>query len=215
MAFSSESYSSINSYGYSPRPLKEYLSDVLQLFLKYPGRNKPFIISITTSSTVELAKMLDQVVDLCEELDSLPQDEIHPRLPASQLIGVELNTSCPNIPGKPPPSYVMESLEPLLYRIAMSNEAFSRTKTGWLTIGLKLPPYVYSKQFEDAASALVKTQTYFPDFPNAISFITCTNTLGSNILLAEQTTMSSTGEFALPTVFGGMAGEAIHSLALG
>jgi len=82
-----------------------------------------------------------------------------------------------------------------------------------MTMGVKLPPYVYSKQFEEVAAALktVSANT------STISFITCTNTLGSSLLFAEQSECFDNieTEFALPTTHGGMAGDAIHTLSLG
>ncbi len=59
-------------------------------------------------------------------------------------VGVELNTSCPNIKGSTPPAYHMPSLAPILDVLA---RYFREDPT--LVIGLKLPPYVYSTQFDD------------------------------------------------------------------
>lgn len=220
VAFASDTYSSINSYGYSPRPLKEYTADVLELYRKNPGKNKPIIISITSSMPEELMIMLGEIVSLRDRIDQLPNDESIGRYPSSRLIGVELNTSCPNIPGKPPPSYDTTALLPLLVALdQFNNMTANRRGKPRLTLGLKLPPYVYSKQFEDLAKALLGNDEQ-PANPHPISFITCTNTLGSSVLFAEQAVKPSTPtgsacDFALPTVYGGLAGEAIHALALG
>jgi dihydroorotate dehydrogenase (fumarate) len=129
-------------------------------------------------------------------------------------IGVEINTSCPNIQGHPPPSYEPESLLPLLEVIA-SHLTFEPS----LAVGLKLPPYIYSAQFENVIEVL----TQLPDLHLAsgkrrhpIAFLTCTNTLGSCVLFASQTTETqSPNGFALPTAFGGLAGDSIHALSLG
>ena len=50
------------------------------------------------------------------------------------------------------------------------------------------------------------------------AFITCTNTLGNSLLFSDQTAQDESTDgrdFALPTPLGGLAGEALHSLALG
>jgi dihydroorotate dehydrogenase (fumarate) len=142
-------------------------------------------------------------------------------------IGIELNTSCPNIKGSPPPAYNMSGLTPILDVFA---QYFWRDPT--LAIGLKLPPYTYSTQFDE----LVRTISAYsrPDPSdesrrlNPFAFLTSTNTLGQTLFFAEQATVPVTAtatntstpvvlpwEFALPTVLGGMAGEALHPLALG
>jgi dihydroorotate dehydrogenase (fumarate) len=98
-------------------------------------------------------------------------------------------------------------------------------------IGLKLPPYVYSTQFDDLLRSIA---TYSRSDPSDASeesrrispfaFLTSTNTLGQTLFFAEQavplalpgsTASKESSGFALPTVMGGMAGEALHPLALG
>lgn len=121
-------------------------------------------------------------------------------------IAIELNTSCPNIRGRPPPSCDFPSLIPLLTVLA---RAYQKDNT--LTVGLKLPPYIYATQFTDVVTHL-SSFSHMDRSPFA--FITCTNTLGSSLLFGEQA-LEQTSGFALPTPLGGLAGEAIHSLALG
>jgi dihydroorotate dehydrogenase (fumarate) len=136
-------------------------------------------------------------------------------------VGIELNTSCPNITGSPPPAYHMADLTPILDVLA---RYFREDRT--LTIGIKLPPYVYSTQFDDLLRSVA---TYSrPDPSNEsrrispFAFLTSTNTLGQTLFFAEQTVplpgskaeAAPTG-FALPAAIGAMAGEALHPLALG
>jgi len=135
-------------------------------------------------------------------------------------VGIELNTSCPNIQGSPPPAYHMVSLMPILDVLA---RYFWEDPT--LVIGLKLPPYVYSTQFDDLLRGIA---TYSRSDPSdeshrisPFSFLSSTNTLGQTLFFAEQAVplpgkaeATPTGS-ALPTVIGGMAGEAVHPLALG
>lgn len=139
-------------------------------------------------------------------------------------VGIELNTSCPNIKGSPPPAYHMAVLMPILDVLA---RYFWEDPT--LVIGLKLPPYVYSSQFDELLQSIA---TYSRSDPSdesrrtsPFAFLTSTNTLGQTLFFAEQAVplpaaasnevaATPTG-FALPTVLGGMAGEALHPLALG
>jgi dihydroorotate dehydrogenase (fumarate) len=127
-------------------------------------------------------------------------------------IAIELNTSCPNIKNKPPPAYNMPSLLPLLETLA---EHYRQDPT--LTIGLKLPPYVYAQQFGDVVDVIA---SFTHEGRNPIAFLTCTNTLGSNLFFEDQVaekakSVAPESSFALPTPLGGLAGEALHSLALG
>lgn len=203
-AFSAESISSVNSYGYSPHPLSTYLIWIPRILQSNAASNKPFIISITSSTPARLSEMVAAIQHTRAELD----DSAGP----SSKIAIELNTSCPNIRGAPPPSYDFPTLLPLLQVFA---DEFYKDPT--LIVGLKLPPYVYSTQFEDVVRHI---STFTRDGRNPFTFFTSTNTLGSTLLFQEQTPLATTGlvpamPFALPTALGGLAGEAIHSLALG
>lgn len=144
-------------------------------------------------------------------------------------IGIELNTSCPNIKGSPPPAYNLSGLVPILDVLA---EYFWNDPT--LTVGLKLPPYLYSTQFEELVRCIA---TYSRPgssddlrLVNPFAFLTSTNTLGQTLFFAEQAAplpgqsvatdsdgggAAAPAVFALPTTLGGLAGEALHPLALG
>jgi dihydroorotate dehydrogenase (fumarate) len=160
---------------------------------------------------------------------------------ATSRIGIELNTSCPNIQGSPPLAYNMSGLTPILDVLA---QYFCRDPT--LAIGLKLPPYTYSTQFDELVKAVSAYSRPDPSDEsrslNPFAFLTSTNTLGQTLFFAEQITATVPNSpppgndlvisddavdtvgvaaaagsigFALPTVLGGMAGEALHPLALG
>ncbi|KAL5518543.1 URA1 [Sanghuangporus vaninii] len=212
VAFSAESVSSVNSYGYSPHPLSRYLSWVESL-LQTKGATKPVIISITSSSPSELKNMVEAIQKLRQKLGDTDGE--------TSRVGIELNTSCPNIAHAPPPSYTPSALSPLLAVLAM---AYWSDRT--LTVGLKLPPYTYSTQFTDIHTLIAGlSRDIDGERYNPIAFLSCTNTLGSSLLFAEQTltakeAQSKSGDeksspYALPTVLGGLAGETIHSLSLG
>lgn len=74
-------------------------------------------------------------------------------------------------------------------------------------IGIKTPPYTHAGQFQMLISALEASTALPGGCP--ISFITATNTLGSCLLLDE------IGGDAIGSGIGGMAGDALHPLALG
>jgi dihydroorotate dehydrogenase (fumarate) len=131
------------------------------------------------------------------------------------MIAIELNTSCPNIPNSPPSAYKFPSLVPLL---RILKDEYTKDET--LTIGLKLPPFVYRDQFREVLDGM-KVLCAITD--NGVStkcpfaFFTCTNTLGTNLLFAEQADFASrpTGQFAVPPGLGGLAGDSLHTLSLG
>lgn len=102
------------------------------------------------------------------------------------------------------------------------------------------PPFVHEQQFDSAlhhvtslnSDVALQAHNTTTDFRggagSVISFLTCTNTLGNSLLFADQSlsrtppTSSSltkknnpSTDFALSTVLGGLAGEALHPLALG
>ncbi|KAH9075736.1 hypothetical protein EDB83DRAFT_1813250 [Lactarius deliciosus] len=211
VAFTNNSISSVNSYGYSPHPLSVYIGYVDAILSSAPEHSiKPFIISITSSSPISLASMLDAIQEL--------RAKFHDTEGATSRIGIELNTSCPNIKGSPPPAYNISGLVPILDALA---ECFWKDPT--LTIGLKLPPYVYSTQFDDLVGCIA---TYSRPDPsddsrrlNPFAFLTSTNTLGQTLLFAEQATPAplsvvadsdggaAPAVFALPTGLGGHGGR--------
>ena len=209
VVFGNTSASTLNSFGYSPHPLSSYVKWTRTILTR--GTNtKPFIISITSNSHSELAQMVEDVQKLRQRLgdgtDGTPS-----------RVAVELNTSCPNIKGKPPPAYSFTTLLPLL---EVLTQAYRADRT--FTIGLKLAPYVASSQFEEVVECVA---SFSYDLENGIrvnpfAFLTCTNTVGNSLLFAHQTTapLAAGGKadgYALGPVLGGLAGEPIHALSLG
>ncbi|CAI6248376.1 unnamed protein product [Periconia digitata] len=220
---------SLNTLGYSPVPLKDYLtfiktiSDSLKdtpTSAETPngrgsGTNlKPFIISITGN--------VQEVIE-CYRLIS--EHQAHVRME----LAMEINLSCPNIPGKPPPAYNSATL--LAYLAALKSEISrqlesvppderpSHIKKYHVPIGIKSPPYTYRDQYQQLLNALLQSTTAEPvDLPSPVSFITATNTLGSSLLLSpgldgtfHHTLKSADGTSGI----GGLAGAPLHPLALG
>lgn len=186
---------SLNTLGYSPYPLSEYLSMVFKVIAssRSPQRaSKPFIISVT-GSTTEVRKCYQMIQHAQESLEN--------------ALCMEINLSCPNIAKKPPPAYSGTSMLEYLRILAELPTAEGARR---VAIGIKTPPYTYSGQFETLIEALLTAST--PLCP--IDFITATNTLGSSLVLA-----STDGTPALSSAsgagVGGMAGAPLHPLALG
>jgi dihydroorotate dehydrogenase (fumarate) len=206
VAFASSSTSSLNSYGYSPHKLFQYLTWIEDILSAAPASScKPFLVSTTTSHPDVLRSTIGAIQALRQ------------KGPAFAAIGIEFNTSCPNIRGSAPTGYAFPALGPLLDVLA---DAWRKDNT--LTIGLKLPPYVYAAQFAVVLDVLrgLSTVDEGGQAKNPIAYIACTNTLGNSLLFAEQVGRAESGTanesaFAVPTALGGLAGDALHALALG
>jgi dihydroorotate dehydrogenase (fumarate) len=170
---------------------------------------KPFIVSIAASDPTNLGEMLRDIQGLRENL----QD--HQAPPGKCRIAVEFNLSCPNTGDSAPLGYIHENISPF---IVVMRDAIKGDPT--LTIGCKLPPYLYQAQFTDFLQMLSSQVIDLNGEKRCpISFLTSTNTLGNSLLFSSQATSaalpSSDVEFALPTPLGGLAGESIHALSLG
>ncbi|KAL7811029.1 hypothetical protein V8C44DRAFT_109772 [Trichoderma aethiopicum] len=197
------SLASLNTLGYSPLPLSEYLSIISSFTPHSPPSSPPktIIISITGSpSEISSSHTL---------ITSFSSSSSFTSSPASFPLAIEINLSCPNIPTLPPPAYSPSSLA--TYLAALPNDSE-------IPIGIKIPPYTHAGQFDDFVSALLGSD--FPSSASApvpaskISFITATNTLGSSLLLSSSA--SASPEPLLPDAgIGGMAGPPLHPLALG
>ncbi|KAI1154569.1 hypothetical protein F4825DRAFT_161686 [Nemania diffusa] len=215
----SSSDASLNTLGYSPIPLAGYLGFIKTIdgeVKRGEGvemerrRNKPFIVSVTGSPD-EVAECYRCVAALAHEV-AVP-------------LAMEVNLSCPNIPGKPPPAYDGAALRAYVGRIAEAvteGEGKGRGKIPW---GVKTPPYTHAGQFEMFAAALREGALAPPGKDTVsgsesrstetcpLSFVTATNTLGSCLLLTEGEGESESGE--VPLGIGGVAGAPLHPLALG
>lgn len=107
---------------------------------------------------------------------------------------LELNLSCPNVPGKPQVGYDLASMEENLRRVS---EVFSSP------FGVKLPPYFDIAHFDQAAEVLNR-------FPN-VTFLTCVNSIGNGLVIDVETE----GVVIRPKQgFGGIGGQYILPTAL-
>lgn len=172
---------SLNNLGYSPLTLREYLSILEQLGRELdPHTHRKTVVISITGTPAEVAGCYDAIVE-------------HAGIPFP--LAMEINLSCPNIPGHPPPAYEADELA--LYIDALPSAPR-------IPIGIKTPPYTHAGQFTTLVSTLASTQA-----GGKLSFITATNTLGTCLIMdGEDPLLPGSG-------IGGMAGPPLHPLALG
>lgn len=189
--------SSVNTYGYSPTPLSEYLTMIEQIIRESKSKpQKPFIVSVTGSASdvVECRRLISETATRT----SIP-------------LLMEINLSCPNILNKPPPAYSSMVLQEYLFALQRSED--SRAP---ISIGIKTSPYTYHDQFVQIIDALKMTTGGGLRCP--VDFITATNTLGNCLVMSDaeepydyKPAVKSASGFGI----GGAGGSAIHALSLG
>lgn len=187
---------SINSYGFSPIKLNQYLTWIAQLYeeSKESVVRKPFIVSIGGSE--------DELVAAIRLIQNARNKLVKD---GSEFIAIELNLSCPNIPHHPPPSYDMQALSSVLENILIP---FCKEDNS-LVFGLKLTSYSYEKQYVDFVEQLTQKNHCLGSGKSPITYIAATNTVGMALAIDQ------TGQFMLPTPLGGLAGTSIHPISLG
>jgi dihydroorotate dehydrogenase (fumarate) len=192
--------SSLNTLGYSPIPLPEYLR-MLEAASNggvegfNPRPDKPIILSVTGSP--------DAVAQCYTRIAKVHRDN------KGLSLMMEINLSCPNILDKPPPAYDAASL--VEYLLALSRVRTQQSALALVPCGIKTPPYIYQGQYSGLLDALEKCIDITGGCP--LSFITATNTLGSCLVIGPNGAPalgSASGEG-----IGGMAGSSLHPLSLG
>ena len=203
--------SSLNTLGYSPISFPDYLKVLKNMsesgqLDKVPA--KPFIVSVT-GTVFQVAACCSHLLELQNHPDRWrwkPDGEY-----GDLELMMEINLSCPNIPDKPPPAYDAVELFEYVQAISEAKQLASHTDGKTLHVGIKTPPYTYGGQFQNLMRVLEESCAFPGGCP--ISFVTATNTLGSCLVLDE------VGECALGSAngmgIGGLAGNALHPLALG
>ncbi len=162
---------SINSMGLPNLGFDYYLEYLLELNGSHPGRS--FFFSLVGMSQEETHTLLKKVQQ-------------------SNFNGpVELNLSCPNVPGKPQIAYDLETTERLL------SEIFTYYRN---PLGIKLPPYFDMVHFDMAAAV-------FNKFP--LTFINCVNSIGNGIVISDDAMVIKP-----KNGFGGLGGKYIKPTAL-
>ena len=137
---------SINSLGYSPLSLSKYLDILTTLAAEMSHTTKTVIISVTGTAE-EVRQCYDRIVEWEGSVGF--------------NIAMEVNLSCPNIEGKPPPAYG----SPEEYVKALPTQT-------QIPVGLKVAPFTYAEQVE----------VFLNGVDVRISFVTAVNTLGGCVV---------------------------------
>lgn len=139
---------------------------------------KPLFVSVSGMS-------LEDNVDMARQLSPLA---------AAHGFWLELNLSCPNVPGKAQVGYDFPSMRKYLEKVG---EVFHGP------FGVKLPPYFDIAHFDQAAAI-------FNDFPQ-LRFLTCVNSLGNGLIVdVEEESVVIKPKMG----FGGLGGHYILPTAL-
>lgn len=162
---------SINSMGLPNLGVDYYLDYVTEL--QYKENTKTHFLSLVGMSPDETHTILKKVMD--SDYNGL----------------VELNLSCPNVPGKPQIAYDFETTNQIL------SEVFRYyTKP----LGIKLPPYFDIVHFDQAAEI-------FNQYP--LAFVNCVNSVGNGLVIQDETVVIKP-----KNGFGGIGGDYIKPTAL-
>ncbi len=164
-------WGSINSMGLPNNGYKFYMAYAEEA-QKY---NKPYFMSVSGMSLNDNV----EIIQALAEVDNIS--------------AVELNLSCPNLPGKPQVGYDFEQSRIVL------DAVFAHVKQ---PLGVKLPPYFDMPHFEMMAEVL-------RDFP--ISFVTCVNSIGNGLVVDHETEATV---IKPKHGFGGIGGDFIKPTAL-
>ncbi len=164
-------WGSINSMGLPNKGYQFYqaMAAPLQQY------NKPYLMSIAGLSLENNLTMLRAL-----------QDTPH-------IAGIELNLSCPNVPGKPQTGYDFERTQEVLEQVCPIVQQ---------PLGIKLPPYFDLIHFQQMADII----NQYP-----IQFVTCVNSIGNGLVIdidQEQVVIKP------KQGFGGIGGDYIKPTAL-
>ena len=168
---------SINSMGLPNRGLAYYLDYLLQAQQDFPG--KTYFLSITGFSVAEDIALLKHIRH-------------------SEFKGiVELNLSCPNVPGKPQTGYDFEAVERILEAVF---------DTYGEPLGIKLPPYFDMVHFDQAAAIFNRFPLAYVNTVNSIGNGLCINPADETVLIKPKNGFGGIGGMYLkPTALANVA----------
>lgn len=154
-----------------------------EFYLKYAAEQhryeaKPLFLSMSGFSAEENATMCRRLAAVATEKGVI----------------LELNLSCPNVPGKPQVAYDFDSMRQYLTAVS---EAYPHD------FGVKMPPYFDFAHFDMAAAVL-------NDFPK-VKFITCINSVGNGLVIDAE---SESVVIKPKNGFGGLGGHYVLPTAL-
>lgn len=165
------SWGSINSMGLPNKGVQFYKEMAASL----QHYNKPYLMSVAGLSLEDNLTMLRALQDCVG------------------LAGIELNLSCPNVPGKPQTGYDFDRTKEVLDKVCPIVKH---------PLGIKLPPYFDLIHFQQAANII----NQFP-----VDFVTCVNSIGNGLVIdvdQEQVVIKP------KQGFGGIGGDYIKPTAL-
>ncbi|KAL9128279.1 MAG: hypothetical protein Q9217_003010 [Psora testacea] len=228
---------SLNTYGYSPYPLRYYLDAIPDIIDRKPGGDAaPKAIIISVTGTPQEVAEAQEIISQCQrELEptttttnsaesSIQTNQVGKRTttPKTVRLLMEINLSCPNLANSPPPpAYSKPELLSYLTALNSDQHHYHHTSQPKIETGLKTPPYTHDPQFHNLISSLLEHSNMHPQQHNPITFITATNTLGSSLLLSKDLATGAGDGYrarlsnSTGTGIGGLAGSFIHPIALG
>ena len=169
--YASTALGSINSMGLPNEGYRYYVDYVAAREV-----GTPMLLSVAGLSVAENLTILAAVRDA--DLRSL----------------VELNLSCPNVPGKPQLAYDLDALDTTLAAVTAEHDR---------PFGLKLPPYFDLVHFDETAAVL--------NAHPQVAFLTCINSIGNGLVVdveTESVVIRPKGGF------GGIGGDYVLPTAL-
>jgi dihydroorotate dehydrogenase (fumarate) len=163
---------SINSMGLPNAGYRYYLDYATA----HDYSRKPLFLSVSGLSVADNLTILD-------EIRKVPVPAV-----------VELNLSCPNVPGRPQLAYDFAAMRTVLEAVVAE---FDRS------FGVKLPPYFDFAHLDDAAAVL----NAFPQ----VAFLTCINSIGNGLVIDTET---ESVVIKPKDGFGGIGGDYVLPTAL-
>lgn len=164
---------SINSMGLPNHGIDYYLDVVAAFQKKNPG--KTYFLSCTGFSIEQDQTLLRKIKD--SEFNGI----------------VELNLSCPNVPGKPQIGYDFETVDQILAAVFAEYDG---------PLGVKLPPYFDLVHFDQMAAILNK-------YP--LAYINSINSIGNGLYIDDE---KEEVVIKPKNGFGGIGGEYVKPTAL-
>ncbi|WP_273432528.1 dihydroorotate oxidase [Chitinibacter tainanensis] len=172
LADAGQLFGSINSMGLPNEGFAYYL----HYAQRHDHEAKPLFMSLSGLTLDDNLTMIDSL-----------KDAVTPTI-------LEVNLSCPNVPGKSQIGYDFEAMDTLLAEVSSGYQR---------PFGVKLPPYFDMAHFDEAAEILNR-------YP-LVAFITCINSVGNALMidLDSETTLIKPKDG-----FGGLGGDYVLPTAL-
>nr|6EBS_A Chain A, Dihydroorotate dehydrogenase (fumarate) [Leishmania major]6EBS_B Chain B, Dihydroorotate dehydrogenase (fumarate) [Leishmania major] len=166
---------SINSMGLPNNGFDFYLAYAAE---QHDYGKKPLFLSMSGLS-------MRENVEMCKRLAAVATEK---------GVILELNLSCPNVPGKPQVAYDFDAMRQCLTAVS---EVYPHS------FGVKMPPYFDFAAFDAAAEIL-------NEFPK-VQFITCINSIGNGLVIDAET---ESVVIKPKQGFGGLGGRYVLPTAL-